>query len=321
MKRVVLLILLISGAVSFTSLGWTQEKVVLAISEAKTFELIPAYIGNDLGLWKKRGLNVEVTALRGTTEVTQAMVAGKVDIGCVGSTGAILAITKDVAHKVIYAISNTPGFMVVIVGKDSGINSVKDLKGKNIGVVRFGTFTDWMVQRLSKEMGWDPQKGINRVSFSGFREHLAAMQTRQTDGFIWTADGGYDIEEKGLGKILVSIGKYVPNFIFQLIWAPTALIEKEPDKVRRVLEGWAEATAYMKNNKEKTVEFMVKYLEVSPTTARKVYDLDMKNMDPAGVINRKSLKAAADSLLDLGIVKEGPTLEKLYTDKFLPVKF
>ena len=321
MKKIVLLVLLISVALSFTSLGRGQEKVVLAISEAKTFELMPAYIGNDLSLWKKRGLNIEVTALRGTTEVTQAMVAGKVDIGAVGSAGAVLAITKDAPHKIIYAISNTPGFMVVIVGKDSGINSVKDLKGKTIGVVGFGTFTDWMVQRISKEMGWDPQKGINRVSFRGFREHVAALQTKQEDGFLWTADGGYEIEEKGLGKILVSMGEYVRDFVFQLIWTQNALIEKEPDKVRRILEGWAEATTYMKNNREKTVEFMVKYLEISPATAKKVYDLDMKNMDPSGVINKKALGAVADSLVELGITKDLPPLEKLYTDKFLPVKF
>ena len=77
----------------------------------------------------------------------------------------------------------------------------------------------------------------------------------------------------------------------------------------------------MRDNKEKTIDLTVKYLEISPTAARKVYELDMKNMDPTGVINKKALKAVGDSLIDLEIVKEAPPLEKVYTDQFLPVKW
>jgi ABC-type nitrate/sulfonate/bicarbonate transport system substrate-binding protein len=127
MKRIVLLILLISGAVSFTSLGWTQEKVVLAISEAKTFEFIPAYIGNDLGLWKKRGLDVEVVAFRGGAEMEQTTAAGNIDFGLVGGAAAAGVIAKGVPVKIIYAISNNPGLMVVIAGKSKSIPTVARL--------------------------------------------------------------------------------------------------------------------------------------------------------------------------------------------------
>ena len=89
----------------------------------------------------------------------------------------------------------------------------------------------------------------------------------------------------------------------------------------RFLQGRAEAASYMKNNKEKTIDLIVKYLQVSPTIARKVYELDMKNMSVTGETNKKALQAVPESLPEMNIVNEIPTLERVYTDKFKPVKF
>jgi len=321
MRKIVVTGLFIAVFMSFESPIWAQQKAVVGLSVAKTFEFMPAQIGVDLGVWKKRGLDVELVTFRGDAELQQATVAGSVEFGLSSGVGAAGVIAKGIPNKIIYAISNNPGLMVVIAGKDSGINSVKDLKGKTIGVTKHNAFTDWIAKRLALEMKWDPEKGIIRVPLGGFREQMAALQTKQSHGFVWSADGGFEVEEKGMGKIIASIGEYVQNFLFELIQAPDSLIQKDPDKVKRFLQGWAEATIYMRDNKEKTIELLVKYLEVSPLVAKKVYELDMKNMSTTGEVNKKALKAAADSLVDMNIVKEVPSLDKLYSDKFTPVKF
>ena len=118
-----------------------------------------------------------------------------------------------------------------------------------------------------------------------------------------------------------AIGEYVNELLFECVEAENSLIEKEPDKVSRFLQGRAEAASYMKNNKEKTLDLIVKYLEVSPTIARKVYELDMKNMSVTGETNKEALQAVPESLPEMNIVNEIPTLERVYTDKFKPVKF
>jgi ABC-type nitrate/sulfonate/bicarbonate transport system substrate-binding protein len=321
MRKLLILILGIVVVALMTPFSWAQQKAVVGLSVAKTFEFMPVNIGKELGFWKKRGIDVEIVTFRGDSDLQQAMAAGSVDFGLGSGVGASGVIAKGVPIKIVYAISNNPGLMVVIAGKDSGINNLRDLKGKTIGIPRHNSLPDWIAKRLCKEMGWDIEKGMVRVPLGGFREQVAALQTRQSDGFIWSADGGYELEEKGMGKIIVSIGEYVKDFLFEQIQAPTALIEKDATKVKQFLEGWAETTAYMKKNKEKTIELLAKYLEVSPEVARKVYDLDMKNMSVTGEVNRNALKAVADSLVEMNIVKEAPPIDKLYTDKFTPVKF
>ncbi len=321
MKKSEMMILGIAALFSFLPFAQAQQKAVVGLSVAKTFEFMPANIGNELGLWKKRGLDVEVVTFRGDSDLQQAMVAGSVDFGLGSGVGASGVIAKGVPIKIIYAISNNPGLMVVIAGKDSGINSVKDLKGKTIGVPRHNSLPDWIAKRLCKEMGWDIEKGMIRVPLGGFREQMAAMQTKQSDGFIWSADGGYEVEEKGMGKIIVSIGEFVKDFLFEQIQAPNRLIEKEPEKVSRFLQGWAESTAYMKANKDKAIELLAKYLEVSPAVARRVYDFDMNNMSVTGEVNKKALQTVAESLVEMNIVTSIPPIDQLYTDTFIPVKY
>ncbi len=321
MRRLLMGVVFTAVIISIAPLTWAQQKVVVGLSFGKTFEFMPAHIGKEWGVWKKRGLDVEVISFRGDAELQQATAAGSVDIGLASGVGAAGVIAKEVPIKIIYAISNNPGFMVVFAGKDSGIAGVKDLKGKTIGITRHNSLTDWIAKRLSKEMGWDVEKGIIRIPVGGFREKMAALKTKQIDGFVGSADEGLDAEEQGMGKIIVSIGDYVQDFVFEVIQAPNALIAKEPEKVKRFLQGWAETTVFMKENKEKTIEMLVRYLEVSPAVARKVYDLDMKNMSTTGEINIKALQAVLESLPEMNIVKEIPPIEKVYTDKFTPVKF
>ncbi len=53
----------------------------------------------------------------------------------------------------------------------------------------------------------------------------------------------------------------------------------------------------------------------------KGYELDMKNMSVTGEINRKALQAVLESLPEMNIVREVPPPERVYTDKFTPVKY
>ena len=62
-------------------------------------------------------------------------------------------------------------------------------------------------------------------------------------------------------------------------------------------------------------------LYLQGTVARKVYELDMKNMSVTGEIDKKALQAVLESLLEMSIVKEIPSLERVYTGKFTPGKF
>lgn len=65
------------------------DKVSLGLAVAKTFEFYPAYLGDELGVWKKRNLDVSISTFRGDAAMQQAILAGSVQIGL--SSGAASA--------------------------------------------------------------------------------------------------------------------------------------------------------------------------------------------------------------------------------------
>ncbi len=195
MKKAVMIGLLITVMALSTSLGsaLAQTKVRVGKAVAKTFGFIPVDVGIDKGFFKKRGLDVEVFTFRGAGPMWSALAAEGIDIS-IGDSGGPLAIAKGTPIKILVDTRNNLNPFVLIIREGSGIKTLADLKGRKIGVTSHGAFTDWVIKGLSAKQGWDPDTGITRVPLGPFTGQVAAITRGETDGFVWTIDGGWEVE-------------------------------------------------------------------------------------------------------------------------------
>jgi len=302
-------------AVAQPSLG----KVTLGLSVAKTFEFLPAHAADDLGTWKKRGLEVSIVSFPGDARLQQAFAAGAVEFGLGSASGALAAIAKGQETRLVGAISNSVALMGLVAAPD--IKSKEDLKGKTIGVTSPNALTDILVKYLAKQLTGDTERGIRRAHLGAFQNQVAALKTGQTQAFVWTLDGIFEVEKQGIGKFLLSFGDEFPDFSFEVILSTRKLIEEKPDLVRAFLEGWYEAQAYMQANKQYTVDLFERKMDTSKDIGSRVWDFDAKRLAADGVFSDKALMAAAQSLVDTEVIKEVPPLEKWVDKRFLPVRW
>ena len=79
----------------------------------------------------------------------EAMSTDAIDLGTVGPTPALTSYMKTPKHQIISGAVN--GGAVLVVGKDSGINSVKDLAGKTVAIPTFGSTQDIALMKALKE--------------------------------------------------------------------------------------------------------------------------------------------------------------------------
>jgi NitT/TauT family transport system substrate-binding protein len=294
-------------------------KVTLGLSVAKTFEFLPAYAAEDLGTWKKRGLDVSIVAFPGDARLQQAFAAGAIEFGLGSATGAVAAITKGLDTRLIGSISNSVKLMGLVVGPD--IKSREDLKGKTIGATSPNALTDVLVKYLSKKLTGDPERGIRRAHLGGFQNQVAALKTGQTQAFVWTLEGIFEVEKQGAGKYLLSFGDEFPELVFEVIIAKVEQIEKKPEVVRAFLEGWYEAQAHMKANKQYTVDLFERKMETAKDIGARVWDLDHQTFVDDGVFSDKGLIAAAQAAVDTGVIPDLTPLEKWVDKRFLPVRW
>lgn len=291
-----------------------QTKLIVGKAVAKTFGFLPADVGLEQGAFKKRGLDVEIVAFRGAAPMWTALAAESADIG-LGNSGGPLAIAKGARIKILADTNNSLASFVLIVSERAGVRTISDLKGKTIGVTSHGAFTDWVIKRLSERQGWDPLTGITRVPLGPFTGQLAALKRGETHGFVWSAEGGWEVEAEGLGKIFLHFGDVFPEMNFEVMSATEKALKEKPEAIRAFMDGWFEAVKYMKANRDYTIKKMVEVLELKPEIARKSYDLTMKHLPDSASLKRKGLEMLAESYVRDGLLPRVIDIETVVWDR------
>ena len=99
------------------------------------------------------------------------------------------------------------------------------------------------------------------------------------------------------------------------------MIDKKPDLVKRFLDGWFETIAWMKANKEKTVEISARILKSTPEVISRAYDEQIGMLQDNGKFDPEAIKVIKESLIEMEILDKQPTDEQMFTTKFVRANF
>ena len=284
--------------------------------QAGTFQFVPLAVGNEAGIFKRHGLDVEITSFGGGPRVQQALTAGSIDIA-LGSGPELAFIVKGAPEIGIAAIADAPYSVVLTVLADSAIKTAADLKGRTVSVSSKGSLTDWLARELIRQQGW-PADAVKVAPLGTTASQTAALKTRQIDGMIVEVNAGYRLEEDGSGRILVQFGDRLPVFHIYVLYAHKAFAAKSPEVVRAFLAGWFETIAWMHANRDKTIDIVRASAEVSPAIAKRGYDELMGMFNRTGRFNPQALAVLSRSFVEMGMLPAEPDVKTLVTEEFLP---
>jgi NitT/TauT family transport system substrate-binding protein len=158
------------------------------------------------------------------------------------------------------------------------------------------------------------------VPIGGMPPARAAIKTGQIDGYIGALESGYQLEEGKEWRVITSATPFVDDFITHVFFARDELIAKKPQLVQAFLRGWFETIAFMKANKDKTVEITAKVINVSPAVAARAYDEQIGIFSMDGVFDPKAVTVLKKSFIEMGLLKETPDDKAMFTTQFVPVK-
>jgi NitT/TauT family transport system substrate-binding protein len=311
-------VLLCGLAVLVVAPAGAAEKLRVGKAVAFAWTFTPLDVGIQAGIFAKHGLDVEASAAAGDAKMQQALTADSIDIG-IGSGPGMAFMAKGVPAKAVAVMYGVPKNMAVMVSYDSPIKTVDDLKGKKLGCTTVGSLTHWIGGRINQVKGWG-SSGITMVPIGGMPPARAAMKTNQIDGYIGALESGYALEEQKEWRVVTGATPFVEDFITHVFFARDEIIQKRPEVVRAFLRAWVETIAFMKANKEKTVEITAKVINVPPSVAARAYDEQLDTFSLDGVFDPKAVAALKASFIDMGLLKESPVDDVLFTTKFLPVK-
>jgi NitT/TauT family transport system substrate-binding protein len=319
LKRPIFLALVIAlgvGGAAAPAAADDPVRVGKAAANAWTFTTLE--IGKEAGLFKAQGLDIEIFALAGDAKLQQAMASDSIDFA-LGSGPSMAFSVKGSPVIAVAAFAAEPRNLSVVVGADSPIKTVKDLKGKTLSVTTKGSLTEWLAKRLAIAEGWGPD-GITTAALGAFETSLAALRTHQIDGLMTALESGYALEEKKEGHVITDMGRYAPKFITHVVFARKQLVEQKPEFVRRFLKGFFATIAYMKANRDKTIDISAVVLNLDKATMARVYDYEISMFIDDGTFDPEAVKTIKDSLVEMGTLPDKPNDDQIFTTAFVPVK-
>jgi NitT/TauT family transport system substrate-binding protein len=293
------------------------DKVHAANPSDIAWAFVPLHVGVAEGIFAKYNLDVDVTSFGGDQKMQQGLASGSIDFGLGGGPAMAFSV-KGAPVIAVAALFGPPKNISLVIPYDSTMK-VSDLKGKLISSSPVGSLTAWLLQRVSISEGWGVD-GIKIAALGGYEPGVAAMRAHQIDGLMSSVEGGLMLEEKKVGRNLTDMEKYAPHFITHVVFARRDLVAKNPDVVNRFLKGLFATVAYMKAHKAETVKVTVDQMHEPPDVAEKTYDSEIGTFSTDGTFDPQAVAVLKQSFIDMGMLKDKPADDQMFTTQFLPVK-
>ena len=153
--------------------------------------------------FEKIGVKVNLVPMSGAgPAINEALASGSLDIGILGDVPAVNGKANGIDTTVI-AFNGLNNFIVISANPDSGIDSVKDLKGKKVATQK-GAFMHRLLLYALEEEGLT----IDDIEFVPMtsQDALAALETKSIDAaVVQPNDVSYRLaKENGFKEILFS---------------------------------------------------------------------------------------------------------------------
>ncbi len=146
-----------SLAVLALASGVAVAKITIAIGGAGCLCYLPTVLAEQLGEYKKAGVDIELVNFKGGSQALTAVIGGSADIvsGYYDHCVNLAAKNQNLQAFVVY--DRYPGLVLgVSPRRTAEINSIKDLAGKKVGVSAPGSSTDFFLKFLLAKNGINP---------------------------------------------------------------------------------------------------------------------------------------------------------------------
>lgn len=276
--------------------------------------VLPVAAAQELKLFDKVGVKVVFTNFAGGSASMEGLAAGEVDLINFFPPGLALAKRSGVKATIVSAGTVTPRGWHLMVGKNSTAKSVKDLVGKKVGITSNGSTTDFFALWAANEAGGT----ITRVPLGG-AGLVPNLLSGNVDAIVAYPPLSYTVLQSGDGRSLIHFGEAMKPNLPDVWIASDAIIQKNPEGLRKALVGLYSAIVYMQKNPEWAIEFISKKTGLAKNIATEEYNNTIKGLSPDGMFTEawvvESLKLAT-----LAGMKDVPAASSMFTDKFVPVK-
>ena len=241
---------------------WAQcvhaEKFVIAWSAVSALNS-PFWVMNDGGLLKQEGLDMELVYIASSPTVARATLAGDIVLSGANSQVIVDAGLNGADLVAMGAITNVVAFYIMAAPE---IQKVTDLKGKVVGVTRFGASTDFGMRMLLAKYGLEAAKDAPFIQIGGMPELAAALSKKTVFAASMSQPMVYLAQKAGL-HMLANLAKEDIPFMHIGLTTSRRWIREYRPAAKAFIRAYGRSIHFMHTRKEETRKIFAKYTKIT----------------------------------------------------------
>ena len=212
------------------------------------------YLAKDAKIFDKHGLYVDPVYVAGGSRVAQAIIAGEFAVALAG--GNIVFANLAGGDIVTFGgVVNVPSFYLYV---QPAIKTQEDLRGKILGITRYGASTDFTLRFLLKKWGLEPDRDVRVIQMGGQPEILAGMQAGVINGGVLSSPGDFKAKRTGY-FMLANFAKVGLDYPTTSLVSTRSMIKNDRETVKRFLMAYSEAVDRLFRDKELAMQVIGKW--------------------------------------------------------------
>jgi NitT/TauT family transport system substrate-binding protein len=272
------------------------------------------HIAKERGLFAKHGLVSEIVYIPGGTTNIQVLVSGSLDMSQLSGAPGVAANLE--GADIVYILGLLDKLNYQLVTRPE-IKSVEQLKGKKLGVSRFGSSADFGLRAVVKRLGIDPAKDVSILQISDEPARVAAIKSGNIEGTVVNAPFSSEAERLKLNVIADSVKMDIPFFNTALLGSRKYL-EKQDAKVMNFLRAYLEAIKILKTEREYSVKALAQFTRVPDLKAiQEGYDYFNNQLQPVPYPSLEAMQAVVTQIAETNPKARNVDAKSYVSDRYL----
>jgi ABC-type nitrate/sulfonate/bicarbonate transport system substrate-binding protein len=272
------------------------------------------WVAQEGKIFEKYDIDSQLVLIASGSLMVQAMLGGELPIAGAAGSAAVDASLGGADIVMFGSMVKVPAFYIMALPE---IKTVEDLRGKTVGVTRFGSSTDFTMRYLLRKHGLEPGKDVTLIQTGDLFAAAAMLRTRTIVSAPFSSPTNLRAEEAG-ARALMNMGKAGVYFPHDAFMARRSFINSNADLVRRFLKAYSEAVHRLFTDKDLSRRAIAKYARATDArTLDAVYQYALDYVDKIPYNSREAVQEVLNQAAIRNPKAKEAKPEAFYDDRFV----
>ena len=294
-------------------LAMAKDRLTMGYSSASGV-FAGMWVAQEGRIFEKYDIDSHLVLIASGSLMVQAMLGGDLPIAGAAGSAAVDASLGGADIIMFGSMVKVPAFYIMAL---PDIKTIDDLRGKAVGVTRFGSSTDFTMRYVLRKQGLEPGRDVTLIQTGDLFAAAAMLRTRAIVAAPFSSPANLRAEEAG-AKVLMNMGKAGVYFPHDAFMARRSFINANGDLTRRFLKAYSEAVYRLFTDRDLSRRAIVKYGRATDAkTVDTVYQYALDYVDKIPYNTREGIQEVLNQIAPRNPKAKTAKPEEFYDDRFV----